>query len=141
MSLGSIRPLTNEYRDYFLGEGGKVRSVPKADNLINFMCRLSGNLGDSVFCSGAPIISKKCSAILILFSNSLITFFFFFFFLGPGRMPQMHRSHIGLLCYPRIVKVFFDVPTFVTGPSSSSVLPERPPSSERWNCVGNNHGR
>ena len=50
-----------------------------------------------------------------------LSLFFFFFFLGPGRMPQMHRSHIGLLCYPRIVQVFFDVPTFVTGPSSSSV--------------------
>jgi len=34
-------------------------------------------------------------------------FFFFFFFLGPEHMPQMHRSHVGLLCYPRTIQVFF----------------------------------
>ena len=30
---------------------------------------------------------------------------YFFFFLGPERMLQMHRSHVGLLCYPRIIQV------------------------------------
>ena len=26
--------------------------------------------------------------------------------LGPEHMSQMHRSHVGLLCYPRIIQVF-----------------------------------
>ena len=28
------------------------------------------------------------------------------FRLGPEHMPQMHRSHVGLLCYPRTILVF-----------------------------------
>jgi hypothetical protein len=32
---------------------------------------------------------------------------------GPGHMPQMHRSLVGLLCYPSVL----DVPTFGASPS------------------------
>ena len=46
--------------------------------------------------------------------------FFFFFFLGPERMLQMHRSHVGLLCYPRIIQVF------LTSQLSLLVRPPRP---------------
>jgi hypothetical protein len=36
---------------------------------------------------------------------------------------------VGLLCYPSVL----DVPTFAASPS--------PRPSERWNCVGENHGQ
>jgi len=29
-----------------------------------------------------------------------------FLLLGPEHMLQMHRSHVGLLCYPRFIQVF-----------------------------------
>ena len=41
--------------------------------------------------------------------------------LGPERMLQMHRSHVGLLCYPRTIQVFLDVPTFTISLSPLSV--------------------
>jgi len=42
---------------------------------------------------------------------------------GPGRMPQMHRSLIDLLCYPSNVQ---SVPTFAASPHPRSCYPRDP---------------
>ena len=54
-------------------------------------------------------------------------------------MPQMHRSRIDLLCYPINSSKRSH---FCRRSAFSSVLPERPPGSERWNYyVGEKHGQ
>ena len=58
---------------------------------------------------------------------------------GPGHMPQMHRCRINLLCYPISSSKRSH---FCRRSAFSSVLPERPPGSERWNYyVGEKHRR
>jgi hypothetical protein len=42
---------------------------------------------------------------------------------GPGHMPQMHLSLVGLLCYS---SVFLDVPTFTASPSPRPCYPRDP---------------
>jgi hypothetical protein len=61
--------------------------------------------------------------------------------LGPEHMLQMHRSHVGLLCYPRTIQVFLTYPPFRYQSVLLVHVTRETPSSERWNCVGKNHGR
>jgi hypothetical protein len=81
----------------------------------------------------------------ILYFNLLLCYFLLLLLLllllGPEHMLRMHRSHVGLLCYPRIIQVFLDVPTFRYYSVLLVHVTRETPSSERWNCVGKNHGR
>jgi hypothetical protein len=48
MDLGSTRPLKEKSTRKISGEGGWLRcKVHRVDNLTNFTCQMSGNLGDS----------------------------------------------------------------------------------------------